>query len=163
MERGVPKWYFFVCLPVNFSSASPFPYGNYHMESVKPNGNLFSYSDFFLNSQMVTDTRWKRVSDWIVTIWKWGAVNPRFHTGIPIWKRGAKKINPHMETVINRFHMRMCQSPGVHFCMVTDIPRMKTGTNQSPFPYRDPYVNGEPKKSNLYMETVFNHFHMGLC
>jgi hypothetical protein len=45
----VPKWYLFM-------SASPFPYGDYHMETMKPNGNLFSCGDIFLNSQMVTDT-----------------------------------------------------------------------------------------------------------
>jgi hypothetical protein len=54
-----------------FLAASPFPYGGFHMETVNPNGNLFSYGDFFLNSQMVTDTIWKRVRDWIGPIWKW--------------------------------------------------------------------------------------------
>jgi hypothetical protein len=69
---------------VIYLSASPFPYGDSHMETVKPNVNLCSYGDFSLNSQMITGNKWKRVRDWIVTIWKWGAVNPRFHTVIPI-------------------------------------------------------------------------------
>ena len=38
---------------------------------------------------MVMDTKWKRVSDWIVPIWKRGAVNPHFHTGIPTWNSRA--------------------------------------------------------------------------
>ncbi len=40
---------------------------------------------FSLNSHMVTNTLWKWVRDWIVPIWKWGLINPRFHTVIPIW------------------------------------------------------------------------------
>jgi hypothetical protein len=79
METGSPQMGF-------FSSPSPFPYRDYHMETGNPNENLFSYGDFFLNPQMVMDTIWK----WGVTIWKWGAVNPSFNMVIPIWKRGAK-------------------------------------------------------------------------
>ena len=53
METGSPQ--------MIFISASPFPYTyrDYHMETMKPYGNLFSYGDYFLNSQMVTDTIWK--------------------------------------------------------------------------------------------------------
>ena len=36
---------------------------------------------------MVTYTIWKWVSDWIAPIWEWGALNPRFHTRITIWKQ----------------------------------------------------------------------------
>jgi hypothetical protein len=85
MEMGSPQMGF-------FSSPSPFPYRDYHMETGNPNEIFFSYGDFFLNPQikMVMDTIWKWVRDWRVTIRKWGAVNPRFNMVIRIWKRGAK-------------------------------------------------------------------------
>ena len=60
---------------------------------------------------MATNTLWIWDRDWIVPIWKWGAINSRFHTGIPIWKRGDVSFDSHMETVIRRFHMGMCQHP----------------------------------------------------
>ncbi len=47
-KRGVPKWDIF--------SASSFPYGDPHTETVNPNGNVFSFGDFFLNPQMIRDT-----------------------------------------------------------------------------------------------------------
>jgi len=85
---------------------------------------------------MVTNTLWKRVRDWIVSVWKRGCVNPCFCTVIPIWKRGA----------------RTSQSP--------------YGNGDYPFPYGDmsipvailgsPYGNGDPFVSNPHMETVIN-------
>jgi len=74
MEMGSPQMGLFL-------SPSPFPYGEYHMETVIPNGNLFSYGDFFLNSQMVRDTIWKWVRDWIVPIWKPGMCQSPFPYG----------------------------------------------------------------------------------
>ena len=76
--------------PNGILSASHFPYGDPHMETVNPNANVFSFGDFFLNPQMVMDTVWKRVSDWTVPIWKRGDgespngfcfLPPHFHTG----------------------------------------------------------------------------------
>ena len=92
METGIPHM-------GTLLSASPFPYGDPHLKTGNPNGNVFSFEDFFLNPQMVTDTVWKRVSDWTVPEWKQGCVNPLFPYGdphvemgsriflFPIWKR----------------------------------------------------------------------------
>ena len=66
---------------------------------------------FFLNSQMVTDTLWKWFRDWIVPIWKWGAIIPVSIWGFPYGNGEPELFNPHMETVIIHYHIGMCQSP----------------------------------------------------
>jgi len=59
-------------------------------------------------------------------------MDPRYHTGIPIWERGLPY--PHMEMVNHRFHM------GIEQFMIP-FPygdhRMETGIDASPFPYGD--------------------------
>ena len=77
-----PNTKFFISLPLSIRGL---PYGNGETKWL-----IFSSGDFFLNSQMVTNTLWKWVREWIVPVWKWGRVHPRFHTVIPIWKWGAR-------------------------------------------------------------------------
>jgi hypothetical protein len=62
---------------------------------------------FFLNSQMVTNTIGNGLGTgyWIVPVWKQDASIPVSIRWSPYGNGEPELLNPHMETVINHFHM----------------------------------------------------------
>jgi hypothetical protein len=136
----VSKWGLRIC-------GSPFPYGDHHMKTGIV-ASPFPYRDCPFQYGDLTQ------------------IDPCYHTGIPIWKRGS--TYPHMEMVNHRFHMgienlwlpvSIWESPyGKGDCCVPisiqglSVSMRGSNTNGSPLPYGDldmgmgidisPYGNG---------------------